>query len=199
MQQIIERELNNGNESVVVFLLGFLVCFIIYVLKLILSNRESIKATIDAWINDRIKKKELIELVYSSQKRLDEYAENRIRDREQSLAIQKQLTETQNAIIQQQNELVKSIAEIVKSSSARNEQIDLLKAANRELMAEKINEKYKYYISINGVPEDEIDEFTNLHIAYKGCGGNHSGDAKYEYCINHLPIIPVEKRLNFGD
>lgn len=199
MQQIIEREFNNGNESVVVFLLGFLICFIIYVLKLIFSNRESIKATIDAWINDRIKKKELIELVYSSQKRLDEYAENRIRDREQSLAIQKQLTETQNAIIQQQNELVKSIAEIVKSSSARNEQIDLLKAANRELMAEKINEKYKYYISINGVPEDEIDEFTNLHIAYKGCGGNHSGDAKYEYCINHLPIIPVEKRLNFGD
>lgn len=45
------------------------------------------------------------------------------------------------------------------------------------------------------MPDDEIDEFTNLHAAYKECGGNHSGDAKYEYCINHLPIIPVKTDL----
>ena len=59
------------------------------------------------------------------------------------------------------------------------------------------NEKYKYYLSIGGVPEDERDEFISLHDAYKGVGGNHNGDAKFEYCINHLPIIPVETKLVF--
>lgn len=76
-----------------------------------------------------------------------------------------------------------------------SKQLVSLTAAQREILADKINQKYKLYISIKGIPEDEVDEFTNLHIAYKGCGGNHSGDAKYEYCINHLPVIPVETKL----
>ncbi len=73
--------------------------------------------------------------------------------------------------------------------------IEHLTAAQREALADRINEKYKYYISIKGVPEDELDEFTHLHTAYKDIGGNHSGDAKYEYCLHHLPVIPVETTL----
>lgn len=73
--------------------------------------------------------------------------------------------------------------------------IENLMIAQREILADKINEKYKYYISIKGIPEDEVEEFTNLHTAYQGVGGNHSGDAKYEYCINHLSVIPVETTL----
>ena len=66
-----------------------------------------------------------------------------------------------------------------------------LMTAQREILADRINEKYKYYLSLNGIPEDEVEEFTNLHAAYKGVGGNHSGDAKYEYCMNHLAHIPA--------
>ena len=67
------------------------------------------------------------------------------------------------------------------------------------MLAEKINEKYKYYISIKGIPEDEYDEFVSLHKAYNGVGGNHHGDAKFQYCIDHLPIIPVETKLAYKD
>lgn len=84
-------------------------------------------------------------------------------------------------------------------SSLQENQIRSLTLANRELLGEKINEKYKYYISVKGIPEDEVDEFTNLHTAYKGCGGNHSGDAKYEYVMEHLPILPVETKLVFKE
>lgn len=102
------------------------------------------------------------------------YSENRIKDREQSLEIQKELKD---------------------SIAVRDEQINALVSANKEMLAEKINEKYKYYISIGGIPEDEYDEFVSMHKAYNGVGGNHHGDAKFEYCIEHLPIIPVETRL----
>ena len=40
-----------------------------------------------------------------------------------------------------------------------------------------------------------MDEFTNLHFAYNGLRGNHMGDAKYNYCMEHLPVIPVETKL----
>lgn len=104
------------------------------------------------------------------------YSNNRVNDRRQSLEIQKELRD---------------------AISVRDIQINALVIANKEMLAEKINEKYKYYISINGIPEDEYDEFVSLHKAYNGVGGNHHGDAKFEYCMEHLPIIPVDTRLVF--
>lgn len=106
------------------------------------------------------------------------FEQNRISDRNQSLEIQKKLTD---------------------SISARDERINVLITANKELLAEKINEKYKYYISIKGIPEDEYDEFVSLHSAYKDVGGNHNGDTKFQYCIEHLPVIPVESKLIYKD
>lgn len=119
--------------------------------------------------------------ITKTQNELKIFAENRIRDREQSLQIQKELKD--------------SIKSIVDYNSNKDMQIDNLMVAQREALADRINQKYKYYISIKGIPEDEVDEFTNLHTAYKGVGGNHSGDAKYEYCMNHLQVIPVETKL----
>lgn len=77
----------------------------------------------------------------------------------------------------------------------RTRQIQTLIIGTRESLGDRINQKYKYYLSVGGIPEDEIDEFTRLHAAYQSVGGNHSGDAKYHYCMEHLAIIPVETRL----
>lgn len=101
---------------------------------------------------------------------------SQIKDRQQSLEIQKELAD---------------------AISTRDVRIDSLMMANKEILAEKINEKYKYYLSIGGIPEDEYDEFVSMHKAYNGVGGNHHGDAKFEYCIEHLPIIPVQTKLVF--
>lgn len=105
---------------------------------------------------------------------MTKFTDNRINDRKQSLEIQKELKDS------------------IASRDIRN---DSLIVAIKEMLAEKINEKYKYYINIKGIPEDEYDEFVSLHSAYNGVGGNHHGDAKFQYCIEHLPIIPVETKL----
>lgn len=91
--------------------------------------------------------------------------------------------------------LVQTSQNLAALQKKQTENVNNLMAAQREILADTINEKYKYYISINGIPEDEVDEFTSLHRAYRGIGGNHSGDAKFEYCMNHLPVIPVETKL----
>lgn len=143
------------------------------------THDENIKEKLSDFIS------EIKVSISETQEEIKHLAENRKNDRKQSLEIQKELTD--------------SIKNIVEYNSNKDKQIDNLMAAQREVLADKINEKYKYYISIKGVPEDEVDEFTNLHTAYKGVGGNHSGDAKYEYCINHLPVIPVETKLVLKD
>lgn len=92
-------------------------------------------------------------------------------------------------------ELTNTIKQVVDDNIKKGEQIGSLIIANKEILAEKINEKYKYYISIGGIPEDEYDEFVSMHKAYNGVGGNSHGDAKFEYCMEHLPIIPVNTKL----
>lgn len=102
-----------------------------------------------------------------------EFADNRVKDRAQSLAIQKQL---------------------VDAITSLRETNALLIEAQKELLAEKINEKYKHYLRLGYIPADEYDEFVSLHAVYNGVGGNHHGDAKFNYCINNLPVIAEEKR-----
>jgi septal ring factor EnvC (AmiA/AmiB activator) len=96
-------------------------------------------------------------------------------------------------------ELTDTIKELADDNQKKCEQIGSLIVANKEMLAEKINEKYKYYISIGGIPEDEYDEFVALHKAYNGVGGNHHGDAKFEYCMEHLPMISVETKLVYKE
>ena len=105
---------------------------------------------------------------------MTKFADNRVNDRKQSLEVQKELKD---------------------SISIMDTRFDSVVVAQKEILAGKINEKYKHYIDIGGIPEDEYDEFVALHNAYNGVGGNHHGDAKYQYCIEHLQIIPVETKL----
>ena len=151
-----------------------------------IQGLNSLQSKHDEDVRKSIRHDELIKKsIEETQIDIRTFAENRVSDRAQSFEIQKKLTE--------------SIQAIVNSNASRDDQISALLEAQREALADRINQKYKYYISINGIPEDEVEEFTSLHIAYKRLGGNHSGDAKYNYCMNHLPVIPVEVKLMIKD
>lgn len=119
--------------------------------------------------------------------------ESKLEERESKL--EERLAE----FIDETRDIIKNQADTIKNivcdNQEKGEQINSLVIAQKEILAEKINEKYKYYISIGGIPEDEYDEFVSMHKAYNGVGGNSHGDAKFEYCIEHLPIIPVETKL----
>lgn len=142
-----------------------------------IKHDEKIQENLDSCIN------EIRESLEKTQDAITQFAENRVHDREQSFSIQKELTT--------------SIAKLAESDSSRDEQINNIMLAQKESLADKINQKYKHYIAINGIPEDEVDEFVSLHQAYNGVGGNHHGDAKFNYCMEHLPIIPVEVKLKY--
>ena len=105
------------------------------------------------------------------------------------------LTKLEDRHTKDEKEFRERLDGYIEGGQEDRQKINSLIVAQKEMLAEKINEKYKYYLSIKGIPEDEYDEFVSLHTAYNGVGGNHHGDAKFEYCINHLPIIPVATKL----
>lgn len=128
---------------------------------------------------------EIRESLEETQAAIRQFTENRVHDRQQSFAIQKELTE--------------SMTKISESNNTRDEQLNDIVWSQKESLADRINQKYKHYLSIKGIPEDEVDEFVSLHSAYKKIGGNHHGDAKFNYCMEHLSIIPVEVKLKYDE
>lgn len=99
------------------------------------------------------------------------------------------ISELKETIIKTQDDLKQFASKMVSESVAlRDEQIKVLVTAQKEILCDKINQKYKYYLSQKYIPEDEFEEFTSLHTAYKKLGGNHSGDLKFEYCVKNLEV-----------
>lgn len=125
-------------------------------------------------------------------KRLNDYIEESRKDRK---ALHDEMTKFADCRINDRQQSIEIQKELKDSIAARDEQIESLIVANKEMLAEEINKKYKHYINLKGIPEDEYEEFISLHNAYNGVGGNHHGDAKFQYCIDHLPMIPVETKL----
>ena len=114
-------------------------------------------------------------------KKFEESNEVQIKRKEQSLEIQKQLTE--------------SIKELVKSQQSNTEKISALMCGSKELLGNTIDERYSKYIELEGIPQNEVDEFDSIYEAYKGLNGNHGRETKYNYVKNHLPVIPIKTTL----
>ena len=145
------------------------------------SVEQSIKH--DQLIKDGVKilSQEIHDCINEIQCQVDQFAENRIHDREQSFRIQKELTDG-----------IKSIAD---GSAKREQLINAVMVGNRELLGAEIDRRFDKYIGLQGIPADELDEFISLHNAYKGCLGNHNRDAKFNYIIDNLSVLPVESKL----
>lgn len=141
------------------------------------------------WVKN---KNEDHELLIKTSNGLDELCKNHDESVAQSIKHDHDLRDNLEKISQ-------SVSSMVVKLDKMDTKNSLNETATREVLGDRINEKYKYYLKIKGIPEDEVDEFANLHAAYKGVGGNHTGDAKYNYCINNLAIIPVEVELKFDE
>lgn len=125
--------------------------------------------------------REVRESIDITRSKVDQYEEHRNHDRAQSFGIQKELTDS-----------IKSIAE---GGDRRDAQIKAITAGSRELLGNALDQKFDKYISLKGIPADELDEFVSLHDAYKGCGGNHRRDSKFNYVMEHLEVLPVKSNV----
>lgn len=109
--------------------------------------------------------------------------------------LKRQDSQRYDGCMETQQKLADAVMMLTQHGDSRDKKIDALVLANKELLGDKINQRYNKYIALKGIPADELDEFTNIHACYKKLGGNSVGDAKYNYVIEHLPVIPVETKL----
>lgn len=79
------------------------------------------------------------------------------------------------------------LEEISEKTKKQQESIDILTLAIKELLADRLSQKYRYYKELKYIPEDEYDQYCDMHTVYNKCGGNHTGDKKFEQSME-LPV-----------
>lgn len=121
---------------------------------------------------------EMRDSIESLTEQMNQYAENRVHDREQSREIQKQLNER---------------------SDDRDKKIEALMLGSMELLGDKIDQRFSRYVALDGIPENEVEEFDGIFAAYKALNGNHKREEKYKYVKNHMKVIPVESKLKIDE
>lgn len=121
---------------------------------------------------------EMRDAIESITNQMNQYSENRIHDREQSREIQRQLNER---------------------SDDRDKKIEALMLGNMELLGDKIDQRFSRYVALEGIPENEVEEFDGIFAAYKALNGNHKREEKYKYVKNHMKVIPVESKLKIDE
>lgn len=137
-----------------------------------IEHDERIRNELTAFIS------EMRDAIESITNQMNQYSENRIHDREQSKEIQRQLNER---------------------SDDRDKKIEALMLGNMELLGDKIDQRFSRYVALDGIPENEVEEFDGIFAAYKALNGNHKREEKYKYVKNHMKVIPVEAKIKIDE
>lgn len=154
-----------------------LICLIIlfYFISWILDKNQVLKKIWDDFYNRKKKKEELYELILQTKQTTDEYRQNRINDRNQSLQIQAQLTES----IQQINNKLDQMKHDTDMRFLENQrQLQETKEKNdkrtRAEMKDKISRAYRYYHAKKTWNYMEKEALLDLIEEYEAAGGKNS-------------------------
>lgn len=136
----------------------------LWLIAVLIKHRKDIMTAFNQWAKRKQEKDELLKIVYQNKKSIDEYAENRIHDHEQSFAIQKQLTDSINALSKKLDKMDQKQAELEEKHRKRI----------RAEMKDKISQLYRYYHEQQKWNDMEKEAFGDLIDEYEDAGGKNS-------------------------
>ena len=108
-------------------------------------------------------------------KQMKEYSDNRVSDRKQSFAIQKELTEAQDKISKSVDRIFDKVATLKEDTDRRFEESEAKQ--NRRVQAEikdKIAQLYRRYHSTSTIKAIELESLKDLIRTYEEHGGENS-------------------------
>lgn len=119
--------------------------------------------------------REIKESIDDLKKQMKEYSDNRVSDRKQSFAIQKELTEAQGKISESVDKIFDKVATLKEDTDRRFEESEAKQ--NRRVQAEikdKIAQLYRRYHSTSTIKAIELESLKDLIRTYEEHGGENS-------------------------
>lgn len=193
IQYLIDNFSTSENSTIAIITICVVIYLSVKLLKWIVSHRGDIKSFFDSMYTRRQVHEEMVDKINTSydvgQQSLNEIQtmqNNYVGYREQSLEIQKQLTDMLNILTE------KTKVATEKSDNLSNMVLGIRNALI-EIMNDRITQKCNYYSGMGGIPENELGDFQRMFDVYSDIGGNHGLEARFEKTKAELPLIPTRK------
>lgn len=136
----------------------------IWLVGVLIKHRKDIMTALNQWAKRKQEKDELLKIIYSTKEKVEQYAENRVHDREQSFEIQRQLTDSINALSDKLDAM----------NLKQNELEEKHRKRIRAEMKDKISQLYRYYHERGKWNDMEKEAFNDLIDEYEDAGGSNS-------------------------
>lgn len=152
-------------------IVGFVVLFV--VLGWALSKRKDIAELWNSWYQIRKRKDELLNMILEDHKRLEQFEENRIHDRQQSFEIQRQLIDANTQLTNKIESLTLLVQENQKRAEERfalNEEKAMKR--NRAELKDKIMRSYRLHHKTQSITAIELEVLEGLIEEYYAVNGN---------------------------
>lgn len=136
-----------------------------------ISNKhdEEIKETLESFMD------EMRAVVIENKKDISQFYENRVKDREQSFKVQKELTDTQKKLSDIVDKIDQKIDIMKNNTDTRFKENE--EKQNERVQAElkdKIGQSYRYYHARKKINDIELEALEGLIKAYEGADGRNS-------------------------
>lgn len=152
-------------------MVGFVVLFV--VLGWALSKRKDIAELWNSWYQIRKRTDELLNMILEDHKRLEQFEENRINDRQQSFEIQRQLIDANTQLANKIESLTLMVQENQKRAEERfalNE--EKVMKRNRAELKDKIMRSYRLHHKTQSITAIELEVLEGLIEEYYAVNGN---------------------------
>lgn len=171
MDEILIKYITDINPMIAIaaFMILIFICWIT------VKNRKVIFELFNDLYNRKKNKEEILQTIKDNQADIKTIMENRIHDREQSFAIQKELTDTQNKLSESLFTISKKIDDMQRNTDKRF--IESERKNNKRIRAElkdKISQSYRYYHSQGKINDMELEALEDLIEEYEEADGKNS-------------------------
>lgn len=171
MEELITKYLENINPMII--FVAFAILIVIF--WIIIKNRKIISELFNDLYNRKKNREELLQTIKANQADIKAIMENRIHDREQSLTIQKELTDAQNKLSESLSNILKKIDDMQHNTNERFKESE--RKNNKRIRAElkdKISQSYRYYHSLGKINDMELEALEDLIEEYESAEGKNS-------------------------
>lgn len=171
MEKILSQYLENISPMVIV--VSIVILF--FVLWKVIKNRKIISDFFNDLYNRKKNKEEILQTIKDNQSDIKTLMENRIHDREQSLSVQKELTDAQNKLSESISDIAKKLDDMKRDTDKRFMESE--QKNNKRIRAElkdKIGQSYRYYHEFGKINDMELEALEDLIEEYEEADGKNS-------------------------
>lgn len=172
---VMEKILTNFLEDINPMIVIVAVVLLIFICWAIIKNRKEISDFFNDLYNRKKNKEEVLQTIKNNQSAIKEIMDNRVRDREQSLSIQKELTDAQNRLSESISDISKKIDDMKRNTDERFMESE--RKNNKRIRAElkdKISQSYRYYHELGKINDMELEALEDLIEEYEEADGKNS-------------------------